>query len=71
MHNLMQLFPICTFHSGGMDHNAHWDYAWLTLLARARKHCPEGEANGEYYYFSHLFNLYNMPQWAFAVRCLF
>jgi hypothetical protein len=23
---------------GGLDHNAHWDYAWLTLLARARKH---------------------------------
>ena len=36
-------------YSGGMDHNAHWDYAWLTLLARARKHCPEG-ANGEFSY---------------------
>lgn len=30
--------------AGGLDHNAHWDYAWLTLFCRARKHCP---ANGK------------------------
>jgi len=24
--------------TGGLDHCPHWDYAWLTLLARARKH---------------------------------
>ena len=26
--------------SSGLTRNAHWDYAWLTLIARARKYCP-------------------------------
>lgn len=32
----------------GLDHSAHWDLAWLTLLARARKHYypPTADASG-------------------------
>ena len=26
--------------SSGLSRNTHWDYAWLTLIARARKFCP-------------------------------
>lgn len=34
---------------GGLDHNAHWDYAWLTLLARARKHYRPAAGSGKKY----------------------
>jgi len=30
--------------SSGLTRNTHWDYAWLTLIARARKYCPSSSS---------------------------
>jgi len=36
----LETAPASSSSSSGLTRNAHWDYAWLTLIARARKYCP-------------------------------